>query len=518
MVVVAILLSIWSVVCVTGLTGSFSGELTAPVLLALLALPATTTTIMLTKRGQVSAELRLATAWAWAILLAMAGAALVAESPLIVFAIPGLAIATRIFWPRPILAVGGLFVLSAVYGSLTVYLPSLRAGVTMDAIVGALLVGMTWTMLADRRPQRAILWPGPVLAIVYLVVSGLMVLSAESITQAARGFHYAPWHMAFFLVIAYAGWPRQTYEKIGKVMVLVAAAAGAYATYRWVVGPSAKELTLAQQSIYNTVGGDVKVFGSFGGNHELSTWASCVAPFTFAYVLGSRGRWQLIGLAATGFLVAGLIASDVRSGLASLVFALAAVVFCFLSARSYAGRRLGSGLVIPLVCAGAGIALFTMTVTDTQRYAAILHPFNDVSFLDRYDKWRAMLHEVHHPFGQGLGTAGIAQERYGRFLTIGSLSVESGYVTQTYQQGYIVTGLLILALVMTGAGLALKSIATTDRRRALIGIGAVGTLVAYMVNLVNNPIQDGLMTVGVWVIVGLGVAQFAAAQPPPDAA
>jgi hypothetical protein len=511
-----ILLTAWTVICIAGLTGSGPAWATGLLVLLLLALPTVTAAMYMMKRSAISTELRVATAWSWLILLAVGGAVLVSEQPAVVFAVPALALATMFFWPRPVIAVGGVFLLSACYGTLTVYLPSLRAGFSMDAIICAILVGMIWTMIGHRREARALLWPGIVLSLAYIAISALMILSSEDMTLAARGFHFAPWHMAFFLVVGYAGYSLATYERIAKVVLVVGAAAGAYATYRWVVGPTAKELAFAQTSIYNTVGGQLKVFGSFGGNHELSAWTSTVSAFTFAHLLGYRGKWRIVAGVATGLLVAGLLASDVRSGMAGLVAALAVVTFLFLSAKSFAGRKLGSGLLIPLVCAAGGIGLFLTTVTDVQRYAAILHPFNDVSFLDRYDKWRAMLHEIHHPFGQGLGTAGIAQERYGRFSTIGSISVESGYVTQAYQQGYIVTGLLIFALVMTGAGLALKSIATTDRRRALIGIGAVGTLVAYMVNLVNNPFQDGLMTVGVWVILGLGVAQFASAEPSSD--
>lgn len=522
--VIAPIMAAWSAFCIVGITGGlgFTGPISVSVsraaLYLLVLVPVTSAALVVVRRRQLTTELKLIAGWAWLILLAVIGEVMVSQATIAVLVIPPLAIFTLIFWPRPLLTVPAMFFFSAFYGTTTIYVSVLHAGLMADTMGAVLLLGMIWRVVTSGRPSRAQVWPGIVLAGVYLGISILMIVGSGDVTRALLGFHLTQWHMAFFLLIGYAGWSQATYEQIAKVLLVIAFAAGAYATLRYFTGPTAKEQALAGKSTYNTVDNKLKTIGSFTGNHDLGFWTSIMMAFSFAHVVYGPKLWRIFAAITTGLLATGLLASGVRTGIAGAIVSLTVVTLLFVASRGFAGRKLASGILIPAVGAVAAVLLFTTVIHDTSRYTALLHPFNDYGFLERYDKWRTMLHQIHHPFGEGIGTAGLAQQRYGRFTTIGSLSVESGYVQAAYQQGYLVTGLLILALIMTGTGLAQRAIATNDPRRAVIAIGAVGALASYLVNLVADPYQDTLTAVGVWVVLGVGVAQFSSSEEPAETA
>src|SRR5205085_10104647 len=65
-----------------------------------------------------------------------------------------------------------------------------------------------------------------------------------------------------------------------------------------------------------------------------------------------------------------------------------------------------------------------------------LHPSSDAAYQARKVKWDETLREIRkQPMGHGLGTANQLQEQQGRFVSIGSFSIDNSYLRVGYEQG-----------------------------------------------------------------------------------
>jgi hypothetical protein len=161
---------------------------------------------------------------------------------------------------------------------------------------------------------------------------------------------------------------------------------------------------------------------------------------------------------------------------------------------------------------GAAAFAFTIGSSDQasqQRYRAIFDPQSDVAYEIRMQRWESVLAEADdHPFGEGLGTAGGATARYGRYRTLGAGNFDSSYLKIALEQGLVVMAFFIAALGLLLAGLAWRAIRTPDPVRAGLAIGASGVLAGMMVLFYFGTYIEGLTALASWILVGLGVAQF----------
>src|SRR5437867_2953260 len=91
------------------------------------------------------------------------------------------------------------------------------------------------------RPRGVGLGAGLALFAFYVVLTGIEVLTAASVKFAFWDFRPTAWYMSAVLLFAVAPWKNETFIRIIRGVVLVAAAVGLYAIYRKIVGPSVSE-------------------------------------------------------------------------------------------------------------------------------------------------------------------------------------------------------------------------------------------------------------------------------------
>src|SRR5205807_1598445 len=146
-----------------------------------------------------------------------------------------------------------------------------------------------------------------------------------------------------FLMFAYAGWSRATYERIARGVVVVASLVGAYATVRWLVGPSGieRDHAVAVSGPYDYVDGHLRVFGPFSSGHTLAAWTAVAIPFCLAIALWLRGWWRFLAGVACVLCAFALLASEVRVGLAGAGLGVFTVVALYQLSRGFRGLHLG---------------------------------------------------------------------------------------------------------------------------------------------------------------------------------
>jgi hypothetical protein len=449
---------------------------------------------------------------------AIVGSAIAISGPLVVAAVVALLLSAVLSrrWPAGYMIV--MFGISGSYGTITAYTP-VSPGQTIDLMLSGLWLGLLIGLATQRREHTFVLTPGIVLVALFLLASAVAVVFAPSPYLGVRAFRAAHWHMFAVLVLAYGGWRHATRRRVAYAIVVVSALVGAYATLRWAIGPASKEQALVAKAgdpLYNQVGGARKVQGSLPSGHQLGTWSAIAIPFCIAAAITWRNWARFVAAAAVPLLTIGLLGSSNRAALAGAVGGSIVVLVLNQLARAFRGPRLGIALAAVLSLGVAGFALFPVVVDNpakVERYKNILTPSRDKSFQERVFKWHNAMADIdNHPFGRGLGTGGAD---YGaeRFKSNAAGNVDNAYVEIAYEQGFAMMVFFIITLLILLGGLARRAVWTREPEFASLAIGASGALAAFMVTLLAGQYFHAQLAVGLWVIVGLALAPFTTRRP-----
>jgi O-Antigen ligase len=446
--------------------------------------------------------------------LATAWALLIGVSWLSAAAVPVMVVVAIVCSRFPGAAVAVLLTSATAYGSFKVYL-HWSGQKTLDAVIVGLWLAAIWRWVVFPRAgtQRAIIWPGVACVAGYFLFTAGEILTAPTTSVGMQSFRQSVWLMGVALLVAYAPWKDGTRDRLEKIALASIVLVGGYATLRWNIGPSGKEEALARSVKNNFLDGELRPIGSFFSVKELAAWSGITAPFAVGMALVLRGRWRLVAIAACAAAAMAMFAADVRAAPAAAVPGVLAVLVLYSLSQAFRGHR-GATVALAIIATTAlGAGAFALTLGDHQdsgrRYKAILDPGNDPSYQGRLIKWRAAWEDVrHHPFGNGLGTTGIVQERFGENRTIGSIDVDNSYVKIAFEQGFIVMVLYCATVLLLLAGLARRALVTMDRTRAGPAIAACGTLVSMLVLFFIGDYVEGIYVTTGWLFVGLGLRQF----------
>ena len=416
-------------------------------------------------------------------------------------------------WPAQ--TVFTVFAISGTYGSIQAFTP-LDTGPTVDLLLGALWLGLIPQLFSRRRDYDLVLWPGVAAILAYVLFTLASVVFAPDAYEGLRAFRQTTWYMLALVLVGYLGLRPPTRDQLAFGVVVVCALVGAYATLRWAIGPSAKEQAFAATTgevKYDVAAGDTKLQGSLENGSILGLWTAVTIPFCVAAALGMRGKARLAGLAAVPLLTFGLLGSQVRTGAVAAIVGVGVVLVLYALSRGFRGPRLGALCGALVAVAITAVAIFPNTAGDSpekvDRYKNILTPSRDFAFAERRFKWDSALRaSVRSPLGQGLGTAGFrsVNQRFRPNETGGD--VDNSYVMVAFEQGFPVMVFLIAALIVLLVGLARRAVWTLSPERAVIAVGAAGTLTALMLMFVTRLYIQSLASLAAWIIVGLGVAEF----------
>jgi hypothetical protein len=436
--------------------------------------------------------------------------------PLVAAAVPAVLITALLCARWPAAAFASVLVFSGTFGSLQAFgYPS--PGPIVDLLLGGLWVAVLVSHLINGRDRPWWIWPGVALALVYIAITLLEVLTAASIEIGLRSFRFSAWYMLAFPLLALGGWRLATYVRVSRGMVAIAVLVGGYATFRLIVGPAPEEEALGFQGrTANVIDGELALIGSFPSRHTLAFWAACATPLCLATALTQRRGWRLAGVLGAGLCVVAVLGSEVRSALPAIVIGAAVVILLYQLKGGLHGGRVGGTAVAAMVAVIGGAGLFTVVVDEnsTNRYDAILNPSGDFAWEQRLKKWGEAVRDIErHPFGQGLGTAGrIQEERKGPYTNIATFAIDSSYLKIAYEQGFpllILFGAAMLALL---GGLAKWAIRADDDLVHGLAAGAAGTLAAGLCMFFTGDYIEDLVVLALWIPVGAGVGALAAAR------
>ena len=491
---------------------------------ALLAFPAAMALIDLIRPGHVvERELRLAAGWGVLVVAAFWIAPYVIASPRYAAGVPlvvGLA-AVVARWPA--FGLVALVFVTALFGTFQAYV-GFSPSPLLDVFLLALWIAFVVRVLVGRG-SVFVVWPALLLLAAYIVLCVIDLVATDDFGVAWLGFRTAIWFLMAVLLVPYAGWSRATMRRAAIGFVAVAALVSSYAVMRWIVGPSGKEEELAR-FVANAINVDpiskeLRTFGSFLTAHQLAFWTGLMAPFCLGCALFLTGKGRLLAIAAVGLCTLAIFASAARGPLVGMVVGLALVLFLYLFARAFPGIKIGvAGLALcGLIGLGAGgLALSANNPEKFEKYVGIFDPGDDPTYNQRQIKWEAAWADVEeHPFGQGLGTGGVAQQQVGTDLKTSTTDLDNSYLKVAYEQGLVIAILYAIALLGTLATLVVASLRTESRQAAAIGLGASGTLAAVMISFWSGLYVESPPALAGWLIVGLGVAHFVARQLPEPA-
>ena len=417
---------------------------------------------------------------------------------------------------RPAVLTLGVFGLSGLVGTLTAFTPIPVSGL-VDFLLLGLWLGVVATYLTGRAERRAWLWPALLAPGLYLGITAFEVLLTHPVSLGLHAFRAASWYMAAFLLVALAPWSERTHTRIARGVALIGLLVGAYCTYRWIVGPSAKE-TLAAKDAQPGIPPAVQArfFGSFLSANQLAGWTATMIPFCLAMAISWRGRWCLVSAAAIPLLAIPMLASTIRTGALAVAAGILVVLVLAVFLRRARGR-IGAALVAVLAVAILGAGAYDLTVggsgEQSTRFANILSPEHDLAYTLRQERWSQAWDDIQdHPWGHGLGTSGGASSSNPTGPVI-TPYIDSSYLVVGLQQGLILLLLYVFALVALLVALARRASLIRDPGRAFLAIGACGSLVAMLVLFYAGIYSEGAYIAGAWLIVGLGVAQVTVRSP-----
>lgn len=492
-------------------------------LLGIIALPLAIGPVALLRRRSLSRVQRVVLGATAVLAAAFYVSPLIDANPRLAFAVPVAATAAIACARFPVPSLIAVFFMAGAFGSMEAFLGTpAQQGVDL-LLLGVWLGTLTGWLLHGSRATTAWAWPGLVVIALYAAFTAVEILLAEPLIAGVQSFRASTWYLAAVLLVAFAPWPPGARRTLLRGMVAVAALIGAYASFRWVVGPAGSEEELALRSANNTLDGELRPVGSFATSKELAAWTAMMVPFLAAMALTLRDRWRLVAAVGCAACIVGMLAADVRAGPAAAAPGVALVLVLYLLSGAFGVKRIAVGIAATAAVVLGGAAAFTLTLADKQdtgnRYRAILNPTEDPSMQARLIKWRAAMNDIDTaPFGHGLGTSGRAQERYARFVNIGSNEIDSSYLKIAYEQGFIVMIVYAAALLLVLAGLARRAVLSREAARAGPALAACGTLVAMLLLFSVGNYVEGLQALAGWLVIGLGISQFTAPQALSDAA
>ncbi len=454
--------------------------------------------------GSVAITALIAAVLAAALLLVTLGDSIVLVG--LIGAVAAAVVAAR----RPVVVTLSVFALSGLVGTLTAFTPIPVSGL-VDFLLLGLWLGVVGTYLTGRAERRAWLWPALIAPGLYLGITAFEVLLTHPVSLGVHAVRAASWYMAAFLLVALAPWSESTHTRIARGIALIGLLVGAYCTYRWLVGPSAKETVAARQAQPGIPAAvQARFFGSFLSANQLAGWTATMIPFCLAVAISWRGRWRIVAAAAIPLLAIPMLGSTIRTGALAVAAGVLVVLLLAILLRRARGR-IAAALVALLAVAIIGAGAYDLTVggsgEQSTRFANILSPEIDLAFTLRQERWSQAWDDIQqNPWGHGLGTSGGASARNPTGPVI-TPYIDSSYLVVGLQQGLMIMLLYVFALVALLVALARRASLITDPRRAFLAIGACGTLVAMLVLFYAGIYSEGAYIAGAWLIVGLGVAQ-----------
>ncbi len=501
----------------------FTDQLTVPHgPIAVLAFPVGALAVSALFGGRLERELGMAAAWSALVAGAFWIAPFAGHHVVLAFSAPAALVAAIFAGRYPAAAVLAVLALTASLGSLQAF-TGIKVGPPLDLLLVGLWVATLVRLLTVKRAHSYLLWPAIAACMLYIALSTAEIFTAATPGLGFLSFRTSTWYMLAFPLLAYAGWSRDTYRRIAKGLVILTVLVAGYAVLRWQIGPAGAERDLAIESSagINLINGQLRTVGSFITGHQLALWTSIMAPFSLAFALASRGRWRLAAAIGTALCVFAMLASEARGPLVGMVLGMAIVLVLFAASRAF---RLNVGAALAGITAlvVAAAVAFTLTAGSSgapERYTAIFHPGQDPAYIARTAKWRTALADINrHPFGQGLGTAGQAQQEGGQYLTVASQGIDSAYLEIAYQQGIVVMVFFIGAFVLLVARLATAATATRDPERAVLAIGAAGVLGSMLITFYSGLYNEAPPVVAGWIIIGLGLSGLVTVPADVDAA
>lgn len=413
---------------------------------------------------------------------------------------------------HPVPAVLAVFILLGFSGTVLAYTPVSPRPAT-EFIVLALWGGVVWRAISGDRPPIWI-WPGVVGPALYVVLTLLTVLLTDPISTGWESYRISILWMSGLLMVALSPWAREHNRSIGKVLITVAIAVGAYGVLRFITGPTGEEEALGRTALAGLPQStELRFYGSQATAQQLALWCSTVAPVVFALVLAWRGRWRLAASIAVGLIGFCLIATEVRTGAVAGVAGLLVVLVLFQLSRAFpGGTRAGATLTAAVAIVVLGVGGFTLTVGQSEdrvdRFLKILNPTEDAAYSNRIQRWSDAWPEVtERPLGHGLGNAGVVATTQ-EFTPLTATNLDSSYLKVGLEQGVAMMVLFAAGLLLLGATLARRTVDASDRTGAALGIGACGSLAAMMVMFYAGFYIENLQVLMPWFLIGLGIAQF----------
>ena len=421
---------------------------------------------------------------------------------------------------HPVPAALALFVVLSFSGTLLAYTP-ISPRPAAEFAVFSLWAGVAWRLVSGDRPPIWV-WPAVLGPALYIVLTLFTVLLTDPISTGWESFRISILWMSGMLMVGLSPWAREHNRQIGKVLIGVAIAAGAYGLLRFVTGPTPEEEALGRTALAGLPQStDLRFYGTQATAQQLALWCSTVLPVVFALMLAWRGRLKLAAAVAVGLLGFCLIATEVRTGAVAGGAGLVVTLILFQLSRAFpGGTRAGATFTALIAVLVVGVGGFALTVGKSDqrvdRFAKILNPTEDYAFSTRLERWSDAWPEISDkPLGQGLGNAGfVATQR--EFVPLTATNLDSSYLKVGLEQGVAVMVLMIAGLLLFAATLARRAIDAPDPTGAALGIGAVGSLAALMVMFYAGFYIENLQVLMPWLLIGLGMAQFSILAPGGD--
>ena len=467
-------------------------------------------------------ELRGAAGWSVLVLVAFEVLPLILSSALLAAGIPFAIVVGVLTAKYPASATVLAAFVSAVLGTVQAFV-----GIGPGPLVDVILVGI-WLVVLGRvvvgRPHDFVVWPALLGCAFFIAMTVIDMVTADDLGLAWYGFRTTVWYMLALFALAYAGWSRETYRRIAIGFVAVAAVVAAYATFRWVVGPAGPERELAELSgggiNVDPIDKHVRTVGSFLTGHQLAFWAAFTAPFCLAVALWASGWRRMLAIGAIGLCVLAMVASEARGPLPGFVAGAVVVLTLYQFSRAYPGFKAGIALLALVTTAVVSGTVFVLGETDPERldrYANIVTPGDDPTFIQRELKWEQVLPAIEdRPFGHGLGTGGSGQATVGSTVELSEINIDNSYLMIAYEQGLFAMVIFVVVLLALLVSLAVAVLRTRSREGAAFGMGACGTLVALLVSFYTGLYIEVIPIASAWMIVGLGLSFFVARRRSPE--
>ena len=419
----------------------------------------------------------------------------VVPNALLVLALPAGVAAGIACRRRPELAILALFAVASAFGVIDAFTP-VPPSKLADLLLAGLWLGVAWRWLVGGERFTLRLPAGVALLLAFAVVTLAQVAAAPSLSFGLHTFISTGLYLITVLLVGASELDARRLTIVGKGIVAIALAVAAYAVLRHVIGPAGKERAIASQQPFNFKDGKLLLFGSFESRHQLGLWCALVVPFCAGMATVLRGRWRIAALAVIPLCAVALIASQSRAALVAAIVGLALVLALHSMGRAFPGPRLGVVVAAVVLLVGGGAAAIALSGGSgnetTKTFTVVLHPNDDAAYRARVAKWDEALRAIRkQPMGHGLGTANQLQEQQGRFVSIGSFSIDNSYLRVGYEQGIVPALLYIAGLLALALALIRRAAITPDPARAGPALAAAGAMVAYDVVLYPSNAFDG---------------------------